>query len=178
MSNIDEKAKNNFTIEMRIFENYEKVKHEIIKVIDFLRHAETNLGMCRIFYNQNHEFWHSVIKPWFKPERFGITHLWFPSGFSFIGYGEYHIIRGNRWLKTPIDKIDKEDRIFGYWFPPYKKYIPHRIKILNARDVFILWLLCMLCLGMPLTCVEIFVCSMFKAFLGMPLIRKPKNTRY
>lgn len=35
MSNIDEKAKNNFTIEMRIFENYEKVKHEIIKVIDY-----------------------------------------------------------------------------------------------------------------------------------------------
>lgn len=32
MSNIDEKAKN--IIEMRIFENYEKVKHEIIKVID------------------------------------------------------------------------------------------------------------------------------------------------
>lgn len=40
---------------MRIFENYEKVKYEIIKVIDFLRHAETNLGMCRIFDNQNHE---------------------------------------------------------------------------------------------------------------------------
>lgn len=139
MSNIDEKAKNNFTIEMRIFENYEEVKHEIIKVIDFLRHAETNLGMCRIFGNQNHEFWRSVIKPWFQPERFGITHLWFPEGFSYIGY---------RWIKTPIDKIDKEDRIFGYWFPPYKKYIPHRIKvlklalkdlerikILNARDV-------------------------------------------
>ena len=34
MSNIDEKAKNNLTIEMRIFENYEKVK--IIKVIGFL----------------------------------------------------------------------------------------------------------------------------------------------
>lgn len=36
MNNIDEKAKNNFTIEMRIFENYEKVKYEIIKVIGFL----------------------------------------------------------------------------------------------------------------------------------------------
>lgn len=36
MSNIDEKAKNNFIIEMRIFENYEKVKHEIIKAIGFL----------------------------------------------------------------------------------------------------------------------------------------------
>lgn len=32
MSNIDEKAKNNFTIEVRIFENHE---YEIIKVIDF-----------------------------------------------------------------------------------------------------------------------------------------------
>lgn len=149
MSNIDEKAKNDFTIEMRIFENYEKVK--IIKAIDFLEHSG-------IFNSQDHEFWHSVIKPWFQPERFGITHLWFPSGFSFIGYGEYHTIRGNRWLKTPIDKIDRENRISGYWFPYYKKYIPHRIKILNARDVFILWLLCMLCLGMPLTCVEIFVC--------------------
>lgn len=131
MSNIDEKAKNNFTIEMRIFENYEKVKYEIIKVIDFLRHAETNLGMCRIFDNQNHELWHSVIKPWFQPERFGITHLWFPSGFSHIGYGEYHIIRSNRWLKTPIDRINREDYIFGYWFPTYKKYIPHRIKVLK-----------------------------------------------
>lgn len=40
MSNIDEKAKNNFTIEMRIFENYEKVKHEIIKAIGFLRHRK------------------------------------------------------------------------------------------------------------------------------------------
>ena len=47
MSNIDEEAKNNFTIEMRIFENYEKVKHEIIKAIDFLRHSETPMGMCR-----------------------------------------------------------------------------------------------------------------------------------
>lgn len=44
-----EKAKNNFTIEMRIFENYEKVKYEIIKVIDFLRHAETNLGMLGLW---------------------------------------------------------------------------------------------------------------------------------
>mgnify|MGYP001631994895 FL=1 len=49
---------------MRIFENYEKVKHEIIKAIDFLEHSGTAMGMCNIFDNQNHEFWHSVIKPW------------------------------------------------------------------------------------------------------------------
>lgn len=46
MSNIDEKAKNNFTIEMRIFENYEKVKHEIIKAIDFLRDIVKLLWEC------------------------------------------------------------------------------------------------------------------------------------
>lgn len=131
MSNIDEKAKNNFTIEMRIFENYEKVKHEIIKAIDFLRHSGTAMGMCKIFDDQDHGFWHWVIKPWFQPERFGITNIWFPERFSYRGYGEYHIIRGNRWMKTPIDKIDKEDRIFGYWFPPYKKYIPHRLRVLR-----------------------------------------------
>lgn len=130
MSNIDEKAKNNFTIEMRIFENYEKVKHEIIKAIDFLRHSETPMGMCRIFDNQNHEFWHSVIKPWFKPERFGITHLWFSSGFDYIGYGEYHTIRGIQWVEIPLSLVF-DDRVFGYWFPPYKKYIPYRIRILK-----------------------------------------------
>lgn len=82
MSNIDEKAKNILISMVRIFENYEKVKHEIIKVIDFLRHSETPMGMCKIFDNQNHE----------------------------------------------------------------------------CQGCFILWLFCVLCLGMPLTCVEILVC--------------------
>lgn len=36
MSNIDEKGKNNFTIEMRIFENYEKVKNKIKEILDIL----------------------------------------------------------------------------------------------------------------------------------------------
>lgn len=77
MSNIDEKVKNNFTIEMRIFENYEKVKYEIIKAIDFLRQSGNASGMCNIFNYQNYDFWHRVIKPWFQPERFGVTHIWF-----------------------------------------------------------------------------------------------------
>lgn len=136
MSNIDEKAKNNFTIEMRIFENYEKVKYEIIKVIDFLRYAETNLGMCRIFDNQNHEFWHSVIKPWFKPERFGITNIWFllEHGTYFNEYllsnGKLHTIKGIQWVEIPLSLVF-DDRVFGYWFPPYKKYIPHRLRVLR-----------------------------------------------
>lgn len=94
MSNIDEKAKNNFTIEMRIFENYEKVKHEIIKAIDFLRHSETPMGMCKIF--DNHGFWHWVIKPWFRPERFGITNIWFLLEHNeyLLSNGKLHTIKG------------------------------------------------------------------------------------
>lgn len=79
MSNIDEKVKNNFTIEMRIFENYE------IKAIDFLRHSETPMG--KIF--DNHGFWHWVIKPWFQPERFSITNIWFLLERTYFCSNEY-----------------------------------------------------------------------------------------
>lgn len=62
MSNIDEKAKNNFTIEMRIFENYEKVKHEIIKAIDFLRHSETAKRILRC--SEGNSIWYQI---WIDP---------------------------------------------------------------------------------------------------------------
>lgn len=138
MSNIDEKAKNNFTIEMRIFENYEKVKHEIIKAIDFLRHSETLMGMCKIFDNQDHGFWHWVIKPWFQPERFGITNIWFllEHGKYFcskeylLSNGKLHTIKGIQWVEIPLSLVF-DNRVFGYWFPPYKKYIPHRLRVLR-----------------------------------------------
>lgn len=44
-------------------------------------------------------------------------------------------------MKTPIDKIDRENRISGYWFPYYKKYIPHGIKVLKLalRDQGRVW---------------------------------------
>lgn len=138
MSNIDEKAKNNFTIEMRIFENYEKVKHEIIKAIDFLRHSGNYMGMCNLFKIMNHRLWGNVTKPWFQPERFGITHIWFVldhikyfcSDEYILNNGEFHTIRGIQWVKIPLSLVFK-DRVYGYWFPPYKKYIPHRIKVLK-----------------------------------------------
>lgn len=136
MSNIDEKAKNNFTIERRIFENYEKVKHEIIKAIDFLRHSETLMGMCKIFDNQDHGFWECVIKPWFKPERFGITNIWFllEHGTYFcsndLSNGKLHTIKDIQWVEIPLSLVF-DGRVFGYWFPPYKKYIPHRLRVLR-----------------------------------------------
>lgn len=124
MSNIDEKAKNNFTIEMRIFENYEKVKHEIIKAIDFLRHSETPMGMCKIFDNQDHGFWHWVIKPWFQPERFGITNIWFllEHGTYFcskeylLSNGKLHTIKGIQWVEIPLSLVF-DNRVFWVLVP-------------------------------------------------------------
>lgn len=138
MSNIDEKAKNNFTIEMRIFENYEKVKHEIIKAIDFLRLSGTAMGMCNLFKIMNHRLWENVTKPWFQPERFGITHIWFVLEHSkyfcseeyLLSNGKLHTIKGIQWVEIPLSLVF-DNRRYGYWFPPYKKYIPHRIKILK-----------------------------------------------
>lgn len=46
MSNIDEKAKNDFTIEMRIFENYEKVKYEIIKIFFCRMNVYSLASLC------------------------------------------------------------------------------------------------------------------------------------
>lgn len=119
MSNIDEKAKNNFTIEMRIFENYE-------------------MRMCKIFDNQDHGFWHRVIKPWFQPERFGITNIWFLlehgtyfcSNEYLLSNGKLHTIKGIQWVEIPLSLVF-DSRVFGYWFPPYKKYIPHRFRVLR-----------------------------------------------
>lgn len=138
MSNIDEKGKNNFTIEMRIFENYEKVKNEIIKAIDFLRHSGNCMGMCNLFKIMNHRLWENVIKPWFQPERFGITHVWFVFDHSkyfcseeyLLSNGKLHTIKGIQWVEIPLSLVF-DDRRYGYWFPPYKKYIPHRIKVLK-----------------------------------------------
>lgn len=137
MSNIDEKAKNNFTIEMRIFENYEKVNLEIIKAMDFLRNSGTAMGMCKIFDNQDHVLWHRVIKPWFQPERFGITNIWFllEHGTCYdneylLSNGKLHTIKGIQWVEIPLSLVF-DDRVFGYWFPPYKKYIPHRLRVLR-----------------------------------------------
>lgn len=47
-----------------------------------------------------------------------------------LSKGKLHIIRGIKWVEIPINEIF-EYRIFGYWFPPYKKYIPHRLRVLR-----------------------------------------------
>lgn len=94
--------------------------------------------MCKIFDNQDHGFWHRVIKPWFQPERFGITNIWFLLEHStyfcsneyLLSNGKLHTIKGIQWVEIPLSLVF-DNRVFGYWFPPYKKYIPHRLRVLR-----------------------------------------------
>jgi hypothetical protein len=39
-------------------------------------------------------------------------------------------IKGIQWVEIPLSLVF-DDRVFGYWFPPYKKYIPHRLRVLR-----------------------------------------------
>lgn len=139
MSNIDEKGKNNFTIEMRIFENYEKVKNEIIKAIDFLRHSGNCMGMCNLFKIMNHRLWGKMLS---NPgsnlkglvlSMFGLFFdhsKYFCSEEYLLSNGKLHTIKGIQWVEIPLSLVF-DDRRYGYWFPPYKKYIPHRLRVLR-----------------------------------------------
>lgn len=80
----------------------------------------------------------NVIKPWFQPERFGIPMFglflyhskYFVSEEYLLSNGKLHTIKGIQWVEIPLSLVF-DDRRYGYWFPPYKKYIPHRIKVLK-----------------------------------------------
>lgn len=34
------------------------------------------------------------------------------------------------YVEIPLSLVF-DNRVFGYWFPPYKKYIPHRLRVLR-----------------------------------------------
>ena len=100
--------------------------------------------MCNLFKIMNHRLWENVIKPWFQPERFNITHVWFVFDHSkyfcseeyLLNNGELHTIKGIQGVEIPLSLVF-DDRRYGYWFPPYKKYTPHRLRILRLalRDL-------------------------------------------
>lgn len=74
-------------------------------------------GMCLKLLGENSDIWHKAIKPWFKPENFGVTELW--------------RLEGDKWMGIPLNEVEIELRKYYFWFPPTEKYRSHRIKILE-----------------------------------------------
>lgn len=97
---IDYNTYENRVIENRIKEYYPRVKALIeIVITKRLRNPNIPHGLCNDFIEENKKLWQEVIKPWFTPQRFGLTHVYF-------NYS-HHIIKS---IKD--DTLDVNGRIY------------------------------------------------------------------
>lgn len=87
---IDYNLYENRVIEDRIREYYPQVKALIERVITKrLRNQNIPHGLCADFIEEDKKLWQEVIKPWFTPQRFGLTQLDMNNiERYFDGYGE------------------------------------------------------------------------------------------
>lgn len=82
---IDYNSKENKVIEGLVRDNYSKIKNTFYKVFDKrVKNPNSPVGLCADLieasnYNDDLDriLWRKVIKPWFTPQRFNITHVYF-----------------------------------------------------------------------------------------------------
>lgn len=84
--------------------------------------GETIQNLCRVIktycvLNGYSALW-IEIQQWFKPERYGLTEL-------------YYTIDVN--IPTPIEMIPYEDRDRYYWYPVHREYNLKRLEILEME---------------------------------------------
>lgn len=147
---IDYNSKENKVIEERIRNYYLPVKN----VLETVRDRRINIpnspgGLCvdligvsrtiNIEFNLSNDgtyLWGEVIKPWFTPQRFGLTHVYF-------GYSHHLIeiikddtlnINGRLYFRVPMKEINRHPYLLGtaFWFPVSKEHNAMRIKILEC----------------------------------------------
>lgn len=81
--------------------------------------------------------WRRVIKPWFTPQRFNLTHVYFGYSTPLIQHLKEEVlddINGLVWFKVPLEKLKDHEGLLGtaFWFPVSKEYNAERIKILEC----------------------------------------------
>lgn len=126
----------NMVIEDRIREYYPQVKALIEMVITKrLRNQNIPHGLCADFIEEDKKLWQEVIKPWFTPQRFNLTHVYF-------GYSHHIIesikddtldVNGRIYFRVPMKRLKGYKYLFhtAFWFPVSKDYNAERIKILE-----------------------------------------------
>lgn len=134
---IDYKDQQNIIIEGMVGEYYSQVKALIeIVITERLRHQNIPHGLCTDFIGEDRKLWKAVIKPWFTPQRFGLTHVYF-------GYSNHLIesikddtldVNGRLYFRVPMEEINRYSYLLGtaFWFPVSKDYNAMRIKILEC----------------------------------------------
>lgn len=146
---IDYNSKENKVIEERIRNYYLPVKN----VLETVRDRRINIpnspgGLCvdliEVSRTINIEFnlskdgiylWREVIRPWFTPQRFNLTDVYFTyytPDILILGYGL--TVDSKLWYKVPLEKLRGYEPLLktGFWFPTSKAYNNNRIKILEC----------------------------------------------
>lgn len=141
---IDYNSKENKVIEGLVRDNYSKIKNTFYKVFNKrVKNSNSPVGLCADLieasnYNDDLDriLWRKVIKPWFTPQRFNLTHVYF-------GYSNHIIesikddtldVNGRIYFRVPMKRLKGYKYLFhtAFWFPVSKEYNVERIKILEC----------------------------------------------
>lgn len=147
---IDYNSKENKVIEERIRNYYLPVKNVLETVLDRrVNIPNSPRGLCvdlievsrtiNIEFNLSNDgtyLWREVIKPWFTPQGFNLTHVYF-------GYSHHIIesikddtldVNGIIYFRVPMKRLKGYKYLFhtAFWFPVSKEYNAERIKILEC----------------------------------------------
>lgn len=147
---IDYNLYENMVIEERIRNYYLPVKN----VLETVRDRTINIpnsprGLCvdlievsrtiNIEFNLSNDgtyLWQEVIKPWFTPQRFGLTHVYFDYSHHIIESikDDTLDVNGRIYFRVPMKRLKGYKYLFhtAFWFPVSKDYNAERIKILEC----------------------------------------------
>lgn len=146
---IDYNSKENKVIEERIRNYYLPVKNTFEAVLyGRLNIPDSPRGLCAdlidVSRTISREFalveevflWRHVIKPWFTPQRFNLTYVYFGYSTPLIQHLKEEVldIDGRVWFKVSLEKLKDHEYLLGtaFWFPISKEYNAERIKILEC----------------------------------------------
>ena len=141
---IDYNSLENKVIEGLVRDNYSKIKNTFYKVFNKrVKNPNSPVGLCAdLIEASNYKddpdriLWRRAIKPWFTPQRFNLTHVYFGYSTPLIQPLKEEVldINGRVWFKVSLEKLKNHEFLLGtaFWFPVSKEYNVERIKILEC----------------------------------------------
>lgn len=145
---IDYNSLENKVIEGLVRDNYSKIKNTFYKVFNKrVKNPNSPVGLCAdLIEASNYKddpdrifLWRQVIKPWFTPQRFNLTYVYFGYSTHLIQHLKEEVldINGRVWFKVPLEKLKDHEYLLGllgtaFWFPISKEHNDNRIKILEC----------------------------------------------
>lgn len=147
---IDYNSKENKVIEERIRNYYLPVKNTFEAVLyGRLNIPDSPRGLCadlmdvsrtiNIEFNLSNDgtyLWREVIRHWFTPQRFGLTHVYFIYSHHIIESikDDTLDVNGRIYFRVPMKRLKGYKYLFhtAFWFPVSKEYNAERIKILEC----------------------------------------------